>query len=136
MNLHEYVSALRDFDLVATTPTYEPLNYCFLGIARCRLLLRSPSSALLAVKDALSISSVDVGDALSLRSRILEIEGHMDAYKLAVSRNRWRMARSAYESCLSGYARERSDAPAQVRCRGVEVLIAESKLEDAMKSVE
>ncbi len=135
MKLHEYTSALRDFDLASTKPTYTPRSDCFLGIAHCRLLLGSTSSALLAVKDALSINGANK-DALSLRRRILELEGHMNAYKRAVSHDHWRMARSAYETCLSGYVRELSDAPAQVRCWGVELLIAESKLEAAMKSVE
>ncbi|KAI1795548.1 DnaJ-domain-containing protein [Ganoderma leucocontextum] len=135
MKLHEYATALRDFDLASTKPTYTPRSDCLLPIARCRLLLGSPSSALLAVKDALSINGAD-GDALSLRRRILELEGHIAAYRGAVSRDHWRMARSAYESCLSVYAQEHSDAPGQVNCWGVELLIAEGKLEDAMKSVD
>ena len=75
-------------------------------------------------------------DASSLQRRILELEGYVEVYREAVSHNHWRMARRAYESCLSLYARQRSDPPAQIRCWGVELLIAESKLEEAMKAVE
>lgn len=77
-----------------------------------------------------------VVDAFSLRRRILELEGYVDVYRVAVSLNHWRIARRAYESCLSLYARERSDPPARIRCWGVELLIAESKLEEAMKAIE
>ena len=135
MKLHEYVPTQREFDLASTEPTHTPRSDDFLRIAGCRLYLGSPSSALLPVGDALSPSGSDE-NALSLPCRILELEGHMDAYKGAVSRNDWRMARSAYDSCLCVYAQEHSHPSSQVRCWGVELSIAEGKLEDAMKSVE
>ncbi|KAM5533196.1 hypothetical protein V8D89_013152 [Ganoderma adspersum] len=135
MKVHDYVAALQDFEFASTKPAYTPRSDSWFHVARCRLFLGSPSSALLAVKHALALNGAN-GDALSLRRRILELDGHMDAYRGAVSRSHWRMARSAYESCVSLYAQEDSDAPGHIQCWGVELLIAEGKWGDAMQSVD
>lgn len=135
MKVHDYATALQDFEFASTKPAHTPSGDSLSHIARCRLSLGSPSSALLAVKDALALDGAN-GDALLLRRRILDLESHMDAYKGAISRNHWRMARSAYESCLSVYAQEDIHTPGHIRCWGVELLIAEGKWGEAMKSVE
>ena len=134
MKLSDYAAALRDFSFASTMTTYEPSVITHLRIARCRLLLGSSQSALLAVRNALSLDARN-NDALQLRQRILKLEGHMDAYRRAVSRYHWRLARSAYESCLSVYAQEGGDAPGHIQCWGVELLIAESAWEEATKSI-
>ena len=87
------------------------------------------------MRDALSLDASNL-DALQLRHRITDLENHMDAYKKAVSRKHWRIARTEYESCLSVYAQEDSDAPGYVQCWGVELLIVESKWDEATKFVE
>ncbi len=128
-------AALHDYQTASTKRGYLPTPDVLLQIARSRLLLGSPSSALLAVRDALTLDPAD-GQVLLLRSRILELEGHITAYHGAVSRKHWRMARSAYESCLGVYAQEDSDAPTHIRCWGTELLVIEGSWVAAMKSVE
>ena len=132
---HQFTDALRDFDTASIKDGYEGDVDVYLQIARCRLLLGSPTSALLAVRDALALDPGDRG-ALDFRRRILDLEGHVDAYKGAVTRKHWRMARSAYESCLSVYAQEDSDAPTYIRCWGIEMLVVEGCWDEAQKSVE
>ncbi|RPD53197.1 DnaJ-domain-containing protein [Lentinus tigrinus ALCF2SS1-6] len=131
----QYTEALQDFDDVSKKDGYEGDVDVFLQVARCRLLLGSPTPALLAVRNALAFDPGD-RDALNLRRRILDLIGHIDAYKGAVSRKHWRMARSAYESCLSVYAQEDSDAPTYIRCWGIEMLVVEGCWDEAQKSVD
>ncbi|KAI0779530.1 hypothetical protein C8Q74DRAFT_1316108 [Fomes fomentarius] len=128
-------AALHDFQTASTKRGYVPTPDVLLQIARSRLLLGSPSSALLAVRDALALDPAD-GQVLLLRRRILELEGHITAYHGAVSRKHWRMARSAYESCIGVYAQEDSDAPTYIRCWGIELLVIEGSWVAAMKSVD
>ncbi|EJF55828.1 DnaJ-domain-containing protein [Dichomitus squalens LYAD-421 SS1] len=135
MELCHFAAALRDFEVASTKTTYEPSTINHLRIARCRLILGSPSSALLALRDALSLDASNA-DALQMRRRVTELEGHMDAYKKAMARKHWRSARNEYESCLSVYAQQDSDAPEYVQCWGVELLIAEGKWDEATKSVD
>ncbi|KAI0694981.1 hypothetical protein C8T65DRAFT_744195 [Cerioporus squamosus] len=132
---YRFTEALQDFDAASIRDGYEGDVDVFLQVARCRLLLGSPTSALLAVRDALDLDPGD-RDALELRRRILDLEGHVGAYKGAVDRKHWRMARSAYGSCLSVYAQEDSDAPTHVRCWGIEMLVVEGCWDEAQKSVD
>ena len=131
----QYTASLQDFDAASNKDGYRATADILINVARCRFLLGSPSSAMLAVRDALSLDPVD-GPALVLRRRILDLEGHLDAYKGAVARGHWRMAQSAYEACLSAYAQEGSDAPTHVRCWGVELLVVDGSWEVARKTVE
>jgi hypothetical protein len=65
----------------------------------------SPSSALLAVQEALCFDPTD-SNVHALKKCVLELQGHMNGYKDAMVHKCWRMARTSYESCLGVYAQE------------------------------
>ena len=136
MRDREYAAALRDFDIASTKETHSPSPATHLQIARCRLLIGSLPTALLAVHAALALAPSDE-HALALQGRVRVLQGRMAAYEAAVGRGHWRTARTAYEACLAAYAREDSDAPlVPVRCWGVALLVVECAWEDAGKTVE
>ena len=131
--MEEYTAALGDFQQVSTMKTYRPSAKVLVHKARCLFFLGSRSTALLALRDALFCDPANE-TALVLKNHILELESHMDAYVGAWSRQHWRMARSSYESCLTVYAQECGDAPIEVRCWGIELLIVESDWDAASQA--
>lgn len=134
MKLRDHVTALRDFTSASSMTTYTPTARQLIHIARCRFLLGSPSAALPAVRDSLVLQPLNV-DAQVLQRRVLEADGHMEDYRSARVRGHWRMAKVAQEGCLRVYAQEDSDAPVEVQCWGIELLIVERDWKAAQTSV-
>jgi DnaJ family protein C protein 7 len=116
--------ALVDFNAATTVNNGIATVKILVHIARCRLFLGSPSSALLAVQDALCLDPTNL-NAHALKKRVLELQGHIDSYKDAMVHKRWQMARKSYQSCLSVYAQEDGDPPTDLLCWEIEILIAE-----------
>ncbi|KAH9942881.1 DnaJ-domain-containing protein [Amylocystis lapponica] len=133
--LLNFTEALGDFQLASAVIDYIPTAVVLVHTARCRLLLGSREAALLAIREAFSL---DPGhqDVLSLRRRLLDLEGHIESYVGARSRRHWRMARQSYESCVKVYTDEGHIAPIEIQCWGVELLIAEEKWDAAAAAVE
>ena len=133
--LLNFADALHDFQVASAKKSYLATAVVLVHTARCRLMLGSRSGALLAIREALVL---DPGhqDALALRRRLFDLEGHFDGYTGARSRRHWRMARISYEACLKFYADEGHDAPIEVQCWSVELLIAEAKWESATSTIE
>ncbi|KAH9929591.1 DnaJ-domain-containing protein [Epithele typhae] len=131
----QYLAALRDFDCASSKESYENTVPVCLQTARCRLLLGSPATALIAAEEALFIDPLDER-AKELKTRIQDIEAQQIVYKTSISRNLWHMARGAYETCLEIYAKEDSDAPTEIRCWGIELLVVERQWDSATKAAE
>lgn len=119
----DYIAALSDLNF--STTLKKGNTKVLLHIARCRLFLGSPSSALIAVHDVLCLEPTNP-NAHALKKQVLELQGHMDYYKEAVMHRRWRKAKMSYESCLAVYTQEDGDPPIEVQCWGIEVLIVAS----------
>lgn len=119
-----YIAALSDLNFAATINKGNVTAKVHLHTARCRLFLGSPSSALIAVHDALRLEPTNAG-AHALKKRVLELQGHIDCYQEAVMQRRWRQAKVFYESCLAVFTQEDGDPPINVQCWGIEVLITE-----------
>jgi tetratricopeptide (TPR) repeat protein len=126
-----YMPALADFNAATTANNGIATIKILVQIARCRLFLGSPSSALLAVQDALCLDPTD-SNVHALKKRVVELQGHMNGYKDAMVHKCWRMARSSYESCLRAYAQEDGDPPIDVQCWRIEILIAERDWDTAV----
>ncbi|PCH34746.1 TPR-like protein, partial [Wolfiporia cocos MD-104 SS10] len=134
-NLKNYADALGDFQSAATRDDSSISSEVLIWMARCRLRLGSHSSALLAVRDAL-VKDPHNDDGHILMKRIKELGNHIDAYKGACLRKQWRMARTAYESCLNIYVEEDGEIPIELRCWGIALRIAESVWDKAIEAID
>ena len=119
-----YIPALADFNAATTLTNGITTVKILVHMARCRLFLGSPSSALLSIQDALCLDPTN-SDVHVLKKSAVELQGHMDSYKDAIVHKRWQMARTSYESCLRVYAQEDGNPPIEVQCWEIEILIAE-----------
>ncbi|KAL6307565.1 DnaJ-domain-containing protein [Sparassis latifolia] len=131
----DYLSALADFQLASSLAGYKPSVKVLIQTARCRFRLGSHSAALLAIREALSIEPGDQ-DALTLKCRLLDLGSHIERYHGARSRKHWRAARTSYEACLTVFADESVDCPAEIQCWGIELLIAEGNWVVAMRTAD
>ncbi|PCH34747.1 TPR-like protein [Wolfiporia cocos MD-104 SS10] len=134
-NLKNYTNALGDFQSAMIKDESTITSEILIWISRCRLHLGSHSTALLAVRDALAMDPQNE-DGHTLMKRIRELGNHQDVYKTACSRNQWRTARTAYESCLSVYVEEDGDFPIELRCWGITLRVAEGDWDKAMEAID
>lgn len=130
----DYAAGIGDFQLASTMRGYSQTAEILVQIARCRLHLGSPSMALLALRDALSLEPSDT-DALTLRRRVLDLNTHMEGYRGARTRKHWHTARSSYELCLQVYAEEDSDPPVEIQCWDIELSIVKGSWDAAIAAV-
>ncbi|KAH9904236.1 DnaJ-domain-containing protein, partial [Epithele typhae] len=128
-------AALRDFDIASSMNTFEGTATIFLQIARCRLVLGFPSIALIAAQNARALDPFNLR-ATELLGRIRTLESQMAKYGRATSEKQWHVARSACDACLEIFAKEDSDAPPEIQCWGIDLLIVERKWDDALKVAE
>ncbi|KAI0964681.1 hypothetical protein AcW1_001447 [Taiwanofungus camphoratus] len=131
----DYAAGIGDFQLASTMRGYSQTAEILVQIARCRLHLGSPSMALLALRDALSLEPSDT-DALTLRRRVLDLNTHMEGYRGARIRKHWHTARSSYELCLQVYAEEDSDPPVEIQCWDIELSIVKGSWDAAIAAVD
>lgn len=131
----KYACAIGDFQTASSKADYIPSPTVSLWTAKCRFYLGSHASALLAVRDVLSLDP-DHTDALALKRRLVELQKHIEDYHTARKRQHWKLARAAYESCLGIYSHEDCELPVDIRCWNVELRMAEADWESVASSVE
>ncbi|OCH93482.1 DnaJ-domain-containing protein [Obba rivulosa] len=134
LKMGQHECALGDFGVVMARKDYKAPTSILVDVARCRFHLGSPTSALIAVREAISMEPTHSG-AKTLRHRIHELQGHMETYRGAFSRRHWHMARSSFESCLTIYNQEEGHTPIEISCWGVQLYIAERKWDNALTKV-
>src|SRR5882724_6320211 len=130
-----YNVALGDFHFATSVKTYRATAKVLIHTARCRLFLGSLSSALLALREALSLEPGNM-DALALKKRVIELQGYAGNYEGARSRKHWKMARQSYEAYLKACSQEGCAVPTEVQCWGVELLIVRSDFAEAVVATE
>ncbi|KZT01900.1 DnaJ-domain-containing protein [Laetiporus sulphureus 93-53] len=136
-SLKNHAAAISDFQHASSMPAHEDVSMVevYICMARCRFHLGSRSSALLAVRAALELQRDNL-QAKALRKCLLMLEGHIDDYHGARKRNHWRTARAAYESCLDIYEAQDCPSPVEIRCWGIELRVAESDWEGALRAID
>ena len=135
----DHASALGDFQracaLLSVAGPAVKAAPVFVQVARCRLSLGSYDASGLAVREALKADDANEA-ALAFKRCLGRIRQEEEAYRLAKAGGRWRVARTAWETCVTLYEEERCPVPVEVQCWNVELAVAERSWEKAKDIVE
>ena len=93
-------------------------------IAHCRLCVGSPSSAMLAVQEALGIDP-DNDAVRTLKGCLINLQTLQEAFRQERAAGRWRAARSIYASCVKFYEEADCPVPIELVCWEVDLAIFE-----------
>lgn len=123
MALKKFRPALDDCQIAATLQSASPSAKTQLRLARCQTALGLTTAALSSIRAVLSLEPTNTA-ATQLRSKIIELEGHMRNFETARARKDWGLARLALDKCLQGIEGEGGEIPTEWRLWRVELELA------------
>lgn len=134
----DHAAALGDLQqacsLLSAVKSAEKVAQVLVKVARCRLCLGSYDAAILAVREALKADDANEA-ALAFKRRLAQIRQTEEAYRLAKTGGRWRVARTAWEACVDAYKEDQCLVPVEVQCWDSELAVAERSWERAQDIV-
>ncbi|KAK0207969.1 hypothetical protein DFS33DRAFT_397101 [Desarmillaria ectypa] len=130
MALKRFKPALEDCRLAATLQASSPNPKTLLRLARCQFALGSPTPALSTLNTIFSIDPKNDA-ALQLKSKISDLEGHMQHFHAARGRKDWGLARIALDHCFHNIESEGDEIPTEWRVWRVELELAKGNWDAA-----
>ncbi|THU97707.1 protein prenylyltransferase [Dendrothele bispora CBS 962.96] len=133
MALKRFRPALDDCQQAATLQAKEPSVKTLLRLARCQLALGSATPASSTLNTVLSLDPKNA-QAIQLKKKISDLEGHLKSFKNARGKKDWGMARLALDKCLQGIESEAEEVPIEWRVWKVELELTKGNWENANSS--
>ncbi|KAG7450755.1 TPR-like protein [Guyanagaster necrorhizus] len=130
MALKRFKPALEDCRLATTLQASSPNPKTLLRLARCQFALGSPTPALSTLNTIFSIDPKNDA-ALQLKSKISDLDGHLQHFHEARGRKDWGMARIALDKCFQNIESEGDEIPTDWRVWRVELELAKGNWDAA-----
>jgi len=130
MALKRFRPALEDCQQAATLQAKEPSAKTLLRLARCQLALGSATPASSTLNSVLSLDPKNA-QAMQLKKKISDLEGHLKSFNNARAKKDWGMARLALDKCLQGIESEGEEVPTEWRIWRVELELVKGNWETA-----
>ena len=120
MGLKRFRPALEDCQIAASLQADAPSPKTLLRLAKCQHALGSSIPALSTINTILQLDSKNA-QALQLKDKVKQLEGHVENFENARRKKDWGLARLALDKCLQTIEGEGGEVPSEWRIWKVEM---------------
>lgn len=130
MALKRFRPALQDCQAASTLQSSSPQAKTLARLARCQLALGQSGAALSTIRATLDLDPSNA-QAIQLKGKADDLDGHLRNFQSAKEQRDWGMARIALEKCFQGIEGEGSEVPTEWRMWKVELELTRGNIDAA-----